>query len=71
MKKIVHHIRSKPYETRTKIVWVAAIITTALLMGAWMIIGINKPKVETKLFETVNKDYQEGKTKFPDLFPKK
>ncbi len=67
MKKIIHHIRSKPAHQRDRYVWIIAGCAAALLLIIWMIVGNGrKTSPDENFFETFNQGLEEGKNTFDE-----
>jgi hypothetical protein len=67
MKKIIHHIRSKPSHQRDRYVWIIAGIAVAVLLIIWMVVGNARKTVpDENFFEDFNQGLEEGKNTFEE-----
>lgn len=67
MKKIIHHIRSKPPHKRDQYVWIIAGCAVALLLIIWMIVGNGRTTTpDENFFESFNRGVEEGKNTFEE-----
>jgi hypothetical protein len=67
MKRIIHHIRSKPAHQRDRYIWIIAAVAIVILIVIWMIVGNGrKTNPDENFFQNFDQGLQEGKNTFDE-----
>ena len=65
MKKVLHHIHSKPSHIRDRYIWIIAAVAIVLLLTLWAIVGNGRKSTpDQSFFESFNQGVEEGKNTF-------